>query len=353
LQSIVNNAWGYYSFNATTQAWVSENATANMQKGIGFVVSAPLGHSNGSLSVDINKDFDKFNAGNIPVNVVINGSGATDDDDWNLLGNPYPSAIDFDQFVNDNSKIQGSYYLWSNCENSSVHTSSGYTIYTVGTGSTSSCSGTGATANRYIASTQAFFVEANESGEILFKNSQRVSAHNDNFISRSTQTGDKLWLDLLENNNFNQILIGFNPNATDLIDRLYDARAMDNGSGQNFYSFINSEHFAIQSFSELLSEDKTIPLGFETAHNSTLTIHLNRFEGQINTKNVYLKDLQLHIIHDLKQSDYSFNSASGQINDRFELLITDNLANINQYFIFIIKLLFITFYENIINYLQL
>ena len=73
----------------------------------------------------------KTSAGIIPTNITLNYSGTSNNGDYNatikyydtehnafknytLLGNPYPGAIKFENFYNDNKdKIYGTVYLWS------------------------------------------------------------------------------------------------------------------------------------------------------------------------------------------------------------------------------------------------
>ena len=328
---LLPNAWRYYSFNPDTQSWMFEQNNLIFQTGKGYVVSAPTGFTGGNMDFVFQKNHDAFNNGLISVPLVVNGAGAQDDDDWNLLGNPYPSAIDFNQLIMDNPNLQGSYYLWTNCAglNGNNQQEAGYTVYSIG-GSTSACQNSGFTATRYIASGQGFFIEANASGMVNFSNAYRVGLYNDNFASRNA-TLDRIWLDLTDaNGNFQQILIGFSDEASDGPDRLFDAKAMDNGSGLNFYSLIDDKHFGIQFASGLQHSDRIIPLGYYLQNTSIQAchIHIDRVEGMLVQKNIYLIDNLLDVTHDLKQSDYIFDGNSAQSDSRFELLIGEAVQNI-------------------------
>ena len=333
LGDIVTNAWGYFSYDSNMQSWVNESASTVMQVGKGYAVSPESSFTGGVITVEFNHDFDKFNAGTIKVPVVINGTGAQDDDDWNFIGNPYPSAIDFEAFVADNPNIQGSFYLWTNCENSTTHTSSGFTVYNA-SGSTVACNGNGPTATRYIASAQSFAVEANNVGNIVFKNTQRVAGNNIFYSRPASSTDDKLWLDLLNNDGyFNQILIAFKPDATEDLDRLYDAHSINTGGEQDFYSLVNTDvRLSIQTLPAIeQGMDMVIPLGYEANAVRLQTIHLNNYMGDLQQRNIYLKDNLLGVLHDLKTSDYTFTGEIGVVNDRFELIITSSSMNEEEY----------------------
>src|SRR5690606_34859656 len=53
-----------------------------------------------------------FNNGEITVPVYRNDF-ELNDKNWNLIGNPYPSAMDADLFLNANSSLDGAIFLWS------------------------------------------------------------------------------------------------------------------------------------------------------------------------------------------------------------------------------------------------
>ena len=328
---IIPNAWRYYSFDASGQNWIFQQASNAIQAGVGYAVSAPSGFNGGTFNVLFEKTGHPFNNGPIDIPVTVNGQGASGDDDWNLLGNPYPSAIDFNQFVSDNPNIQGSYYAWTNCAglDGNNNQAAGYSVYSLG-GGVSACQNV-YTAGRYIASAQGFFVEANTGGTISFNNGQRVAGHNDNFASRP-QTFDRLWLDMTTDNGlYQQILIGFAPDATEQLDRLYDAKAMDDGNGLNFYSLQSGTKLAIQYLPLLQDDTRVIPLGynFQTSQAQSLNIHLNRFEGVLSQKQIYLHDRLTGIYYDLKTNNVNINTVQGEVNDRFELVITDQTLGIN------------------------
>ncbi len=332
LGEVVSNAWRYYNFDTGIQYWTTANNNTSMQPGIGYAVSAPLGFQGGSLSVKFYKINQKFNNGTIGVNININGTGAQDDDDWNLVGNPYPSPIDFNTLAADNSNIQGAYYLWTNCaglDNNGNHQPAGYTIYSVGSGSIAACNGNGPTASRYVPATEGFFVEANATGTLNFKNDQRSTIQT-NFVNRSNPSNlDRAWFDLTNNLNYQQTLVGFFVNATDQKDRLYDAHSIN--SDFDLYTLIGNERFAIQGLSAWNDVDRIVPLGFATTENGSHQIAINRSEGILNNDvNVYLNDQYENLITDLKAGPYIFRTNQGRYDDRFELIFTRNSLDTNE-----------------------
>jgi hypothetical protein len=330
LGDIVNDAWRYYSFDASTQSWVMENNTTVMQTGSGYAVSAPNSFSGGVLDVNFMHNNTPFNNGDISASLQITGTGAQGDDDWNLVGNPYPSPINFNELVNQNTNIEGAYYLWTNCaglDGNGQHQSIGYTIYSVGSGATSACNGNGVSATQFIPAAQGFYVEANSSGNMWFKNSQRVVV-NTPFVNRLNF--DRLWLDFYNNSDYNQNLIGFFDEATDQRDRLYDAKTID-ASTFALYSFINNEKYSIQGLSAWNGAEKIIDLGFVTSTAGMHTIAINRSQGVLsNSVNIYLKDLYNNMLIDLRNTAYQFQTTQGTFNDRFQLIFTENNLNTDE-----------------------
>jgi len=339
LGGIVPDAWGYYAFDPTIQNWVAKEPTTVMEKGVSYAISAPEDFTGGTIDVSFKQDDTKFNAGNIAVPLTVNGTGAQDDDDANLVGNPYPSPIDFDQLASDNTNIQGAYYIWTNCaglDDDGQHQDSGFAVYSTGSGSTAACDGTGVTVDQYIASGQGFYVEANDSGDLVFKNSQRVVA--DNIFINADEDTDRAWLDFTNNAGFSQTLVGFFDNATDGLDRLYDAHMLD-GSSLSLYSLSGNDKLVIQGLSSWDDNTREIPLGFNTVAGGSHTISLHQVEGILRQDvNIYLKDLYEDKIIDLKQNAYDFSADQGNYNDRFVLIFSrstlkvdpvENLSQVN------------------------
>lgn len=291
----------------------------------------------------------KLNTGSINVPISLT-PGTITDDDWNLLGNPYPCAIDATAFLNANSaKIDATLYFWTHKANlggelnlgpdAQNFSQSDYAMYNLsgGTGTSATVSTTGSSdapvnskPQGYIASGQGFFVEANVNGSVIFNNSMRVGdaviAPNTQFykilpVKESNKTKDRLWLNL-ENSDgmFSQQLLGYFENTTDEVDNGYDGLLSDGGNYINFYSLINKGAYKIQGRESFTNEDQ-VPLGYFSAIAGTFNINIDSKEGVFNTEDnaVILEDKLLGILHNLKDSPYSFDTESGTFEDRFVL----------------------------------
>ena len=310
----------HYDFDASVQNWnYSLDPTANMTVGSGYILRNPtLGNYTVSFTGAINN-------GAINIPIVINGTGALNNDDWNLIGNPYPSAIDADKFFTTNaSNIVGAVYYWKHLTPLNAagndYEANGYAVY----------NGTGATngGSQFIPSGVGFFVEAKVAGSVTFSNADRVAGNNST-VFRLADNTNRIWLNLLDNNSnaAAQQLVAFAAEATDGKDNLYDAHLL--GSGLVFYSLLNNEKYSIQGLDENY-DNEIIPLGYNATQDGTFTISIDHTTGTIsaNGNYIYLKDNELNIVHDLTDSDYTFSSVLGENNTRFELFATQQALDV-------------------------
>jgi hypothetical protein len=275
-----------------------------------------------------------------------------EDDNWNLVGNPYPSSINALTFLTVNTNIEGAVRLWTHgtLPSSAVsdpfygnfqynYNSSDYIVHN-GVGTLSGPAGF----NGKIASGQAFFVLMNDgpmdnTQSVIFNNSMRDKSYgNDQFyrpgIAGNTEIrendGDveksRIWLDLINADNaVSRTLVGYVDSATLDKDRLYDAYGkLDNS--QNFYSLINSEVMAIQGRPIPFDSNDMVPLGMHLQAAGNYKIAIAAIDGVFEQDAmIYLEDKSLGIIHDLKQSPYEFSADSGTMDTRFVLRYTNEL----------------------------
>ena len=97
------------------------------------------------------------------------------------------------------------------------------------------------------------------------------------------------------------------------------------------YSIIDSERFVIQGRANPFNQNDEVLLGFKTDISGNFTIAMDRFDGLFSSsQDIYLKDNQTSIVHNLKESSYSFNSIIGEFINRFSIVFKDSsLSNEN------------------------
>ena len=267
------------------------------------------------------------------------------DDNWNLLGNPYPSAISIGSFLAANTEIDGFVRLWTHGTLPSTSVAdpfydnfvSNYTatdyIAINGAGATS-----GSGTLSVIGGGQSFFVLMNPgtaaTSTALFNNSMRNKGYSNSQFYRNTNNvevnavgGDierhRIWLDLVTPTQTIRTLVAYVEGATQAKDRMFDA-ITDYKSSQNFYSLIDTNSMTIQGRSLPFDSEDKVPLGFKTNVAGNFTIALAEVDGLFsNNQNIYLEDLELGIIHDLKSNPYAFTATAGINNSRFVLRYTN------------------------------
>jgi hypothetical protein len=323
------------------------NGTDIMIPGLGYVsMHTPVGFIPGTQYTYTFSG--AFNNG--VVNTLIAYNGANGDEDWNLIGNPYPCAIDANAFLTNNSSvIGGAAYLWSQNTSADSNTSGNqnenfsqndYAIITNGSGNTAG--GDMIIPENYIPSGQSFFVQGLSNANAVFDNSLRMADETSNtqFFRSSNVGPNRLWVNLTSDNGvFNQVLIAYVNGATDGRDNTsYDARRSIYTQGAAvIYTEIENDpdRFAIQGKSpESLNLNEVIPLGIDTSITvpTLYSLSIARIEGDFMTSNtIYLKDNLLNTVHDLSDSEYTFTSSEGNYDSRFEIIFNVETLSVNEF----------------------
>lgn len=348
--------------------WESYN-TGVLDIGKGYIIKGPTGHSssvapysatfsgtpnNGLITQTIERStyvganyfYQPFSGGD---NLLI----TSDDDNWNLVGNPYPSAINAIDFLSlpANSNIDGFVYLWTHGSDISIANSdpfyndyaynynlADYIAYN--SSGTSTPSGFGGN----IGAGQGFFVLMNDtattSETITFDNSMRDGSYANNQFYRNAENQEdqedveshRIWLDYISpSGQTNTTLVAYIEGATNNEDRLFDA-ATTSGNGLNLYSLIEDKSYIIQGRQLPFDTSDMVPIGLNITESGIQTLAINQLEGlfDLSSQDIFIEDLQSGNIHNLKDAPYFFSSEVGYINDRFILRYTANSLGLEE-----------------------
>ena len=361
--------------------WQWVNGTTVMKPGVGYASTHDaiiFGSTPGcpGTSCSIEYTFNgPFNNGIITVPVYRNDSEFNDNNS-NLIGNPYPSAISADDFFdlnvhnsssNPNGTLEGVIYLWSQNTQPSATANGNQGLnfseldYAVINGIDGTAGGDKVIPNRFIPSGQGFFVSVSDlatvidaplspdpfvkTADVIFNNALRVTGNNNQFFkasnskhSKSNEDYNKLWVNLTSDIGvFNQILVGYVNGATNDFDGMYYdvPRNLTAKTASALYSLIsdNQSKYVIQGKDpNSLNLGEVVPLGFYTAITGATLYKLSiaQFKGDFfNSNTVYLKDNLMNTVHNLSESDYTFTSEIGEFNNRFEIVFqSEILSNI-------------------------
>ncbi|OIV43064.1 T9SS sorting signal type C domain-containing protein [Flavobacterium johnsoniae] len=261
---------------------------------------------------------------------------------FNLLGNPYPSAIDGYKLIND-TKI-GTVYLWTHntppandgTSNKYKYSSSDYASFNLSGGIKTG--GNTSLPTRYIAAGQGFFA-APTTTSITYTNSMRVGGSNSTFY-KTEKTNDlernRIWLNLSNAEGaFKQTLVGYIEGATNSWDLNFDAVGFNGNSYVDFYSINENTILSIQGRALPFEKSDVVPLGYKVTVAGDFTISIDQVDGFFGDQEVYLEDKKTGIISNLKTGNYTFKTEIGTFKDRFTLrytnktLGTDDFENVD------------------------
>ena len=221
---------------------------------------------------------------------------------WNLVGNPYPSVLDWDE-VNKPSELNGAIYLFDpdyDDENAANGTNGDYRYYLSGAGSAN-------TTSQFIASGQGFFVRATSGGTLALDNSDRT--HGGQTFYKSDVENKMLVLKATGNNITTQTAIRFKEEATAQVDRLYDVYKITSGSPDVpvIYTKCENQKMAINTFTRVTGNE-TVPLYFEAGINGNYSFSATEMESLGDEVPVFLEDISLNYTQDMRANpDYNFN----------------------------------------------
>jgi hypothetical protein len=340
----------FYIYNPGISNWQYINPTsASMIPGKGYICRAPVNFAvgwPGSPGVHVANFIGVPNNGTITLPVT-GGAGQ-----FNLIGNPYPSALSADAFLLDPANaatLSGTIYLWTHNTplNAALqYVASDYAIYnylggTIGgvpTGASGNPGVNVSVPNGKIASGQGFFIKGLSNGTATFKNSMRIAGNNDRFFKMQTPVVDNVdgpekhryWLNITnEGGAFKQVLVGYAEDATMGLDRLFDGEMFDIGNAITLYTLADNTKLSIQGRPIPFDVSDTVPLGYKSTIVSDYSISLYQFDGLFEEQNIYLEDTELNIIHDLKSGPYTFTTTAGTFDTRFVLRYNNTTLGTN------------------------
>lgn len=347
--------WAIYKWNPTIASntngfgnWVSGNEIMTLGKG--YIVRGPDSFTstvaplntiftgtpnNGIITTPITRG--TWNGGTYSTGVSTT-LGTNDDDNWNLIGNPYPSAVRAIDFLTLNTNIDGFIKIWTHGTLPSTAIAdpfyNNYVYnYTPGDYITYNSSGTSSgpgVFNGNIAAGQGFFVlmkhtSVATSENVTFNNSMRSSTYDNAQFFRNSNENGRIWLDLVASNGTNiRNLVAYTDGASNDRDRLYDA-ITDEKLNLNLYSLIGETPMTIQGRTLPFDQNDRVPMGVKIPQDGNYSIAIGVVDGFFTDENqeIYLEDKATNVIHNLRDAPYNFTSVAGNHTNRFILRYTN------------------------------
>jgi hypothetical protein len=320
-------------FRYTNGAWEAQTSAATMDIARGYIIRVRTSSPPFYQSVEF-----KGTPNNGIKSITAQGANKS-----NLIGNPYPSAVDATKFITNNEIVGGALYFWTHFTarklnvtgNKYIYNADDYAVFNL-TGGTAPVSNKEAVLpDGRIAAGQAFFVVSDQEGDFTFDNSMRFDTDdaiidNSQFFKPSNTKKeakiekDRVWLNLTNDGGaFKQLLVGYVTGATNDFDKLYDGVTKNSNSFVDFYSVNNSKNCTIQGRALPFDKADEVILGYKSTIAGTFQIGIDNVDGGMVNQAIYLEDKLTGSIHDLKAGSYSFTTEIGTFNDRFVLRYTN------------------------------
>lgn len=249
---------------------------------------------------------------------------------FNLVGNPYPSPINWDAPEWTKTNIDDGIYFFSATD----QYKGTYTSYV------NKISSVDASSSNIIPSMQGFFVHVSDGGDnstvtngiLALTNDVRVNDFNQQFIKRSEPAPVsliRLSAGIKSTETKDALVIYFDPFAKESFEKNMDALKLMNTDENvpNLYSLTsNKEKLSINALPESIKNtNRRIPLGIRSEIDGEMSIQLKDLKNLPSNFNVYLIDEVKRIGQNLsKKPEYHFYSSAGEFNSRFYLLFSEN-----------------------------
>lgn len=322
----ISSYWLYKFVNqADANGWTQIGSSGLLNIGEGFTMKG-TGNAGGTQN---------YVFGGTPNDGVY--THTIDADKMSILGNPYPSALDANQFITDNltSFASGTViYFWEHWGGGSHYTADyqgGYSTYSIGGGVPATAhpdlvlTGDGnITPKRYIPVGQGFFVQAAPTGgSFVFNNGQRkfeVKGANSVFTranqNNATSTVDmRIRLGHEDALGFHrQILVAFMDGTTPGIDTGYDAKMID-VSANDMYWHLDNEAYVIQA--QPYYSTMELPLGITSSSEQTHKIMIDQLENFVEP--ILLVDTETGLAYNLNEGTANISIPAGTFNSRFKI----------------------------------
>jgi hypothetical protein len=360
---ITLSSYWIYKFQSANNAyanWMAVGQNGTLNAGQGYTLKGP-----GTAGTQNYTFVGKPNNGKIQFTIGPNLI--------NLTGNPYASALNGYQFINDNlASTTGTLYFWDHFGGETHYVmqyQGGYATLNL-TGGVPAQShpmlqnvGPGTkTPKQFIPVGEGFFISSSATGgNIVFNNNQRSFIKEDNSSSfalmrntnsttsipeadhftnneedaiADTEAFTKIRLGWSSRNDYHrQVLLGFMDNhATSGIDPGYDATYID--TQVNDMYFLHGENKLVIQGDSYFNIENIYPVGVKCDAFGTVKFTIDAVENLDASQEVYIFDNMTGIYHSIKNDTFQIDLEAGTYDKRFSMRFTtqENLGTEDQDF---------------------
>ena len=240
---------------------------------------------------------------------------------FNLVANPYPSALDFSSTASGLTRTNMETSIWYK-EASSFATFN----FSSNTGANNG--------QQYIPAMQSFWVRVaagQTAGTLIVSDAARV--HSTQSFYKTTTESNIFRMTVSDGTVNDETVVGFYQDAQDVFENFDSEKMFDTEIPQLYSLTSDFTEVAINGQSELLAnEERIVPLGFSTNVAGSFTLNATNLADFDPSVSVYLEDVQLNVLQDLNQNaTYAF--ASGVVNtaNRFKLHFGNMVTGVSNF----------------------
>jgi M6 family metalloprotease-like protein len=248
-------------------------------------------------------------------------STATAKTGYNLVGNPYPSYVNWMSATKTNLSTT----IWYRTQNSATTPAYVFDTYNE-TANTGTNNNGVAAVTGMIPPMQAFWVKVNAgaAGTLAFDNSMR--SHQDVSTNQfrapaANATQQTLRLQVSNGTNIDEAIVLFNANAADGYDA-YDSPKMTNANASipEIYTFAGTEKAVINGLNSIAT-NSLVSLGFSAGAANTFSIKATEVTNFDADTRIVLKDKVLNVEQDITNgTPYNFTSGVTSTDNRFSVV---------------------------------
>jgi hypothetical protein len=294
-----NSIWAQ-SYGEPTNTWINQHFNNSLTSGTGYSiwVDPSIGTQTAIFS-------GTFNSDGVSQTLTQSAAGNPGYNGWNLIGNPYTSAIDwnYNSGAWHNSVVDNSVYIWSGSQ---------YLTY-------NGLSQFGAMDNSDIPAQSGFFVHLTNGTSATITIPWAARVHYSHSLYKEV-VPNLLHLGITGNNYRDDTYICFITGATAGFDTQYDAyKLWGISDAPQLYSIIPGANLAGNALPSIESNPE-VSIGLKVGAETTYTITADGMESFDLSVPIHLDDLKLGVSTDLRENpSYSFTAAPGDSASRFRV----------------------------------
>lgn len=250
---------------------------------------------------------------------------------WQLVSNPYPSAIDLQKLATTNSAvIKNNFKIWDPKLGGSFNVG-GFVTVSYNGSSYDMVPTPVSNLSQYLQSGSAFFVDAKAAGTIQFTENHKTPSGNQNVYRGATGTTSKLQVNLKATHAdgstpvVDGIMVAFNNQYSNELDEM-DARKLNNSGTENLAIATHNDRYTVERRSNITATDTVVlQLANMASRVYQLEIQTNGFNS--NEVKAWLEDVTMGTRTALtlnSNNSISFTLTAGYNPNRFRIIFSGN-----------------------------